>query len=201
MMAQDDRFARHHLIPGWEQERLGTATAIIVGMGALGNEVSRLLALAGIGHLILVDHDTISTSNLSRCALFDETHIGLNKTLAAREPLQRLYPGINIDARPQALVHAVGLAELRDADLVVSCLDSSTARLELAGRCNLVGAIMLDGGTGPWGGEVRPFLTPGGPCYGCTLTPEQRAISDTPLELPRRSGTRTRSVPRHPQQQ
>jgi len=71
-MSVNERFARQTLIAGWEQERLQAATAVIVGMGALGNEVARILAMSGIGHLILCDHDTVALSNLSRCVLFRE---------------------------------------------------------------------------------------------------------------------------------
>ncbi|MDJ0841557.1 MAG: ThiF family adenylyltransferase [Acidobacteriota bacterium] len=174
----DDRYARHQLIPGWDQARLGEAQVIVVGIGALGNEVCRLLALSGVGRLLLCDPDHVETSNLSRTALFTAADLGRNKAEVARTRLQQLAPEIQLEVRPKPLVHGIGLAELRDADLVISCLDSRSARLQLAGRCNLVRAPLLDGGTHPWGGEVRPYLDPDGPCYGCSLTPGQRAVAD-----------------------
>ena len=85
-----------------------------------------------------------------------------------------------MQTRPKPLISGIGLAELRSVDIVLGCLDSRAARLQLAGRCNLVGAPYIDGGTHPWGGEVRPYLVPNGPCYGCSLTSEERAISDVP---------------------
>jgi len=102
------------------------------------------------------------------------------KVEAAAEALVLLNPHLSIEPRSQPLIHGVGLAELRDASLVISCLDSRAARLQLAGRCQLVQAPCLDGGTHPWGGEVRPFLDPQGGCYGCTLTPEARSVADVP---------------------
>lgn len=175
-----ERFARHELIPGWEQERLHEAVVVIVGVGALGNEAARILALAGVGALILCDPDRVAESNLSRTPLFGARDVGRFKVEAAAEALKDLAPGLRVESRPARLIHGVGLAELRDAALVLSCLDSREARLQLAGRCNLVRAPLLDAGTNPWGGEVRPYLDPNGPCYGCGLSEGQRAVSDTP---------------------
>jgi molybdopterin/thiamine biosynthesis adenylyltransferase len=176
----DSRFERHELIPGWQQGRLSSATVVVAGVGALGNEVARLLALAGVGRLILCDPDRVAASNLSRCSLFRESDVGRLKVEAAVRSLVELSPGLNVDARPTPLVHGVGLSELRDAALVIGCLDSRSARLQLAGRCALVRACFIDGGTHPWGGEVRPYVDPDGPCYGCSLTAAQRAVVDEP---------------------
>lgn len=176
----NERFARHGLIPDWDQRRLSRATAIVVGVGALGNEVTRLLALAGIGTLVLCDPDRVAASNLSRAPLFRESDVGRLKVEAAADALRQCAPELRLDLRPLEHVSGVGLAELRDASLVLSCLDSRAARLQLAGRCNLVGAPCLDGGTQPWGGEVRPFLDPAGACYGCGLGEAQRGQSDVP---------------------
>ncbi len=176
----DNRYARHTLISGWDQERLGAATVVIMGVGALGNEVARILAMSGIGGLILCDFDRVSVSNLSRSGLFREMDVERLKVEAAARTLKEMAPGIRIQTRPKPLVHGVGLAELRDAQLVMSCLDSRSARLQLTGRCNLVQAPCIDGGTHPWGGEVRPYLIPEGPCYSCSLTPRERAVADAP---------------------
>lgn len=174
------RFAREQLIPHWKQGRLAEARVIILGMGALGNEVSRILAQAGVGSLVLCDPDSIEESNLSRTLLFRPRDIGRLKVDAAAEALADLAPGIQLDRRPLPLVSGVGLGELRDASLVISCLDSRDARLQLSGRCQLVRAALLDGGTHPWGGEVRPFFDLEGPCYGCTLGERLRGQTDTP---------------------
>lgn len=176
----DERYARHQLISDWKQESLAQATVIVVGMGALGNEITRVLALAGVGRLVLCDPDGIETSNLSRTTLFKPCDVGRPKVEAAEDALKTLVPNLLIDSRPLPLIHGLGLAELRDADLVIGGLDSRSARLQLAGRCQLVRAPYLDGGTHPWGGEVRPYLQPDGPCYGCGLSSEGRAESDTP---------------------
>jgi len=177
----DERYHRNTLLPGWDQERLARSAVIVMGMGALGNAVAQSLALAGVGRLILCDMDHIERTNLSRAPLFRESDVGRLKVEAAGDGLTRMAPDVRVEARAGRLENSVGLAELRDADLVLGCLDSRAARLELAGRCGLVAARWIDGATGPWSGEIRPYLDlPEGPCYGCGLTDEARAAPDMP---------------------
>ena len=176
-----ERYHRQSLLPGWDQARLANANVIIMGMGALGNAVAQALALAGVGRMVLCDPDTIDATNLCRTPLFDAGDLGRFKVDAAAATLARIAPETRIDARADALEFAVGLAEIRDADLVLGCLDSNAARLELAGRCALVGAPWVDGATGPWSGEVRPWLDPDGPCFACGLDDAGRAANDGAL--------------------
>jgi hypothetical protein len=175
-----DRFARHTGLPGWRQDALTGATAVVCGLGALGNEVAKNLGLAGIGRLIVCDPDTVAPSNLSRTVLFRDADVGRLKVEAAAEALAGLAPQCAVDPRPATLTSGVGLAELRDSAIVLGCLDSRQARLELLGRCALADASLVDGGTGPWSGEVRTRVAADEPCYGCTLTARERAIGDLP---------------------
>jgi molybdopterin-synthase adenylyltransferase len=176
----DERFARQHLISGWQQEALSDATAVIIGMGALGNEVAKNLALSGVGRLVLCDPDTVERTNLSRTVLFRETDIGRLKVDAAARAITGLAPGTAVETRPLPLTAGVSLGELRTSSVVLGCLDSRRARLELLGRCALADAALVDGGTGPWSGEVRVRTAPEQPCYGCTLSARERAVADLP---------------------
>ena len=176
----DERFARQRLISGWRQEALAEATAVIVGMGALGNEVAKNLALAGIGRFLLCDPDTVDRTNLSRTVLFREADVGRLKVEAAAQALGELAPESTVRVRARPLTAGVGLGELRASSIVLGCLDSRRARLELLGRCALADAPLVDGGTGPWSGEVRVRTAAEQPCYGCTLTPQERAAADLP---------------------
>lgn len=185
-LGERDRYARHSLIPGWEQVRLTAATAIVVGVGALGNEVAKNLALAGFGRLVLCDPDTVHVSNLSRTVLFGPHHTaadaagGRPKAAAAAQALRAMVPGLDVESRVADLASGVGLGEMNDAAVVVGCLDSRHARLRLLGRCALAGTPLVDGGTTAWGGEVRVRLAVDEPCYGCSLTTHQRSTTDVP---------------------
>lgn len=175
-----ERFARHALVEGWNQERLAEALVVLIGVGALGNEVARQLAMAGVGSLVLCDPDVVRESNLSRCCLFRGNDVGTSKVRAAARELAALAPGPRIEDREAPLDAGVGLAELREADLVIGCLDSNAGRVQLARRCALAGAGHLDAGTSDWGGEVHSFF-PGGACFGCLIGAPGRALADDPV--------------------
>jgi molybdopterin/thiamine biosynthesis adenylyltransferase len=173
--ASAERYARHALVPGWDQESLSAASVVIVGVGAVGSEAARLLGQAGAGRLLLCDPDTVQESNLSRGALYGPDDLGLPKAAAAAAALRAREPRLAVTTRVTDLQHGIGLAELRAASLVLSCLDSVADRVALAGRCGLAGVGMLDAGTHPWGGEVR-YFAPGGACFACGCTPAERAL-------------------------
>lgn len=175
-----DRFARARLIDGWDPQRLGAATAVVAGVGALGNEVAKNLALAGVGRLVLSDPDTVAVTNLSRTVLFGVEDVGRPKPHAAADALVRLAPDTAIDARCTDLTSGIGLGELVDADVVLGCLDSVHARMGLLGRCALAGSRLVDGGTGAWTGEVRLRLDAADPCFACALSAHERGVSDLP---------------------
>lgn len=176
----EDRADRQRRLPGWDQERLSDAVVVIAGVGALGNSVAQTLALAGVGRMLLVDPDVVELSNLARAPLFRAADLGRPKALVAARALEALTPGLRAEARVGRVEAAVGLGELARADLVLGCLDSRAARIALADRRGAVGAPLLDGATGLWAGEVRPTLEPDAPCYGCTLSPEDRGSTDAP---------------------
>jgi molybdopterin/thiamine biosynthesis adenylyltransferase len=178
--ADADRFARARLIAGWDPGRLAAATAVVAGVGALGNEVAKNLALAGVGRLVLCDPDVVATTNLSRTVLFTPADVGTPKVHAAARTLRALAPDTVVVTRQADLVSGVGLGELADAAVVLGCLDTVRARMQLLGRAALVDVALVDGGTGPWSGEVRLRLAPDEPCFACTLTPHERGRSDVP---------------------
>jgi molybdopterin/thiamine biosynthesis adenylyltransferase len=197
-----DRFARQRIIPGWDQGRLATATVVVAGVGALGNEVAKNLALAGTGRLVLCDPDVVSVSNLSRTVLFSDSDVGTPKAAAAAAALRRLAPSVMAEPRVADLVSGIGLGELADADLVIGCVDTRRARVQLLGRCALAGAALLDGGTSPSGAELRLRVSADEPCFGCTLSVHQRSVSDLPWscaepmggELPEAAAVATTAV-------
>src|SRR5690348_4053220 len=105
-----ERFARHALVPGWDQSRLAAAHVVVMGVGALGNAVAQTLALAGVQSLLLCDPDVVAESNLSRTPLFRPHDIGRAKVDAAADALTASVPGLTIVRRCDTLVCGVGLA-------------------------------------------------------------------------------------------
>src|SRR5687768_924383 len=81
----DGRFDRFRLISWWDQARLSRARILVIGAGALGNEIIKNLSLLGVGQLLIADLDRVENSNLSRAILYREADNGLAKAeVAAR---------------------------------------------------------------------------------------------------------------------
>ncbi|MEO0478717.1 MAG: ThiF family adenylyltransferase [Planctomycetota bacterium] len=177
-MTAAEWFDRQERIRGWDQSRLREAAVVVVGLGAIGSEVAQNLAKLGVGRLLLCDHDVIEPSNLSRISYAAPGTVGRHKAEVAAEELGRIAPDCEVETRTRAFQSGVGLAELREADLVFSCLDTRAERVELNGRCNLVATPLIDGGTHPWGGEVRFFVEADGPCFACVPGPATGGATD-----------------------
>ena len=142
----------------------------MAGAGALGNEVLKLLALMGAGHITVIDFDTISLSNLARMVLFRQEDVGQPKVEMAAKRLHEINPEVTIDAIHGDLRLDIGLSTYRDADLVFGCLDSVNARWALNRKCMLAGVEWLDGGISDFHGSVARYGLQGSACYECNFT-------------------------------
>src|SRR5258708_3150418 len=92
----EGRFARPAPIEWWEQSRVENAKLLVVGAGALGNEIIKNLALLGAGQVIVVDKDCVEKSNLSRSILFRQRDEGQPKARCAARGALELYPRARI---------------------------------------------------------------------------------------------------------
>jgi adenylyltransferase/sulfurtransferase len=166
----DDRYAGLRLIGWWDQERLARARVLVVGAGALGNEVLKNLALVGIGTLYVVDFDRIENANLTRSVLFRRKDCGRLKALVAADAVRDLNPDTHVYPLPINVISDVGLGLFRDVDVVVGCLDNGEARWWVNRCCWKSGTPWIDGGIQEINGVVKVFVPPDGPCYECTMT-------------------------------
>lgn len=122
-----ERYDRQIRIEGWDQENLTKAKIVVVGVGATGCEVSKNLALMGIGRLVLVDNDVVELSNLSRQMLFFDDDIGRPKAIVAADRLRKMNPLVKVEPFFED-VRNLDEAIFKDADLLVSCLDNWPVR-------------------------------------------------------------------------
>ena len=166
----EGRYDRHSLITWWDQRTVANARVIVAGAGALGNEVLKLLALIGIGHILVMDFDTVSRSNLARMVLFREEDVGKPKVLVAAERVRDINPDVEIRPIEGDLRFALGLGEYRAADLVLGCLDSINARWALNRKCMQAGVEWIDGGISDFHGLVARYGPAAGACYECNFT-------------------------------
>src|SRR3569832_2443845 len=145
----EDRYARQRLFSWWEQDRLAAARVLVIGAGALGNEILKLLALSGVGHIMIYDMDRIEVSNLSRTVLFKESDAGAFKAEVAAARVVELNPQAVAIGRSHNIIHATGLGVFLWADIDISGLDNRLARMFVNSSCARTGRT---GGGGAGGG-------------------------------------------------
>ena len=169
-IADDDRYGRLRLIPWWRQDRLEAAKVLVVGAGALGNEVLKNLALLGVGTIVVIDLDEVEASNLSRSVLFRLDDGGRPKASVAARRAMELNPDVRIKAIHGDIITDVGLGLFNAMDVVIGCLDNREARLWVNRQCWKVGTPWVDAGIQEIQGVVRVFVPPDSACYECGMT-------------------------------
>ena len=173
--AQEDVFDRQRRISWWDQDRLRKARVMVVGTGAIGNEVLKNLALLGVGYVFCVDFDDISPSNLSRTVLFRTEDLGQPKAEVAARRFREL--ALEADAKVDHfngdLVWELGAGLYRRMDLVLGCVDNIETRLAINRFCSLTNTPWIDAGIQELAGHVSAFEPPESACYQCTLSERQ----------------------------
>ncbi len=174
----EDRFSRLRLITWWEQERLQRANVLVIGAGALGNEILKNLALLGFRRVLVVDSDRIELSNLSRSVLYRPDDVGRSKAQTAALAAAVLadaptYRGIDAN-----IMVDLGLGVFGWADVVIAGLDNREARLWINRSAWKMGRPWIDGAIEGVSGLARVFLPGRAPCYECTLGEADWAIID-----------------------
>ncbi len=160
------------------RSRLRQLSCVVVGAGALGNEVARVLGLLGSLRVTVVDPDVVEASNLPRSIFFcGRETAGQNKAAALVAAAGRMFPETQWTAIGTEIAD-VGFQKLADANLLFSCVDSDLARLEMAYISARLRVPMVDGGLGRQNyshGRVTYFpATANQACYGCMLSPTKR---------------------------
>ncbi len=166
----DGRFSRFELISWWDQERLATAKVVVIGAGALGNEIVKNLALLGIGRVFLADLDTVENSNLSRSVLFRAADCGRAKVDVAAERGKEIYPDMRVRPFRGNVVYELGLGIYRWADVIIGGLDNREARVAINSAAARTGKVWIDGAIERLDGVARVFDPACGPCYECTMS-------------------------------
>ena len=167
---ESDRYGRLRLIPWWRQERLAEARVLVVGAGALGNEVLKNLALIGVGTVIVIDLDAVEPSNLSRSVLFRLEDGGRAKAEVAARRAGEINPEVAFHPIRGDVITDVGLGLFADVDVVIGCLDNREARLWVNRQCWKVGTPWVDSGIQEIQGVVKVFVPPDSACYECAMT-------------------------------
>jgi adenylyltransferase/sulfurtransferase len=166
----EGRFARLEAIEWWDQARLARTKILVIGAGALGNEVIKNLALLGIGNVVIADMDSVELSNLSRSVLFRAEDEGRFKSECAARAARNIFPEIQVTPLVCNILSDLGLGWFRWADAVIGALDNREARVFVNSACARVGRPWFDGGIEVLNGLARGFAPPQTACYECTMS-------------------------------
>lgn len=162
------------LLSWFKQDKVRNAKVLVVGAGALGNEVIKNLTLFGVGTIFVCDFDHIELSNLTRSVLFREkdAYEHSYKAEVAAKRAMEINPQIKVIPIVGNLFSEVGLGIYKDVDVVIGCLDSRIARYLLNRLCMRVGKTWIDGSIENMTGVVKVY-SPGINCYECNLSREE----------------------------
>jgi adenylyltransferase/sulfurtransferase len=180
---EHDRDAVLKLIDWFDIESVRAARILVVGAGAIGNEVLKNLALLGVGHVLIFDRDTIEMSNLSRSILYRASDNGQPKASTAARAVRDINPGVKTRCEVGDVTLDLGLGVLKRMNVVIGCLDNREARLYINRACWKVGRPWVDAGIGQLNGQARVFRPGHGACYECSFSDEDYRQISVPCNL------------------
>ncbi len=169
--AEIDRYARQLILPeigGPGQARLRAARVLVVGAGGLGSPVLMYLAAAGVGRITVIDHDTVSLSNLQRQIVHTTDRLGQNKAMSAQATLAALNAHVAVTAIPERLTEALADRLFPGHDLILDGTDNFATRYLVNAAATRAGVPLIAAAIGRWEGQISLYdPSQGAPCYQC----------------------------------
>lgn len=187
-MTQDllsSKYDRQERLSLWDQHIIEDSVILIAGVGGTGSEVAKNLALLGIGHLILVDDDTIEFSNLNRQMLFREEDVGQKKAEVARKRILEQY---NSDVKIEYYSNTLQNIQQKifhKIDIIAGCVDNFLARQYLNAMAVELNIPLIDSATDGYFGQIqyiKPNITA---CLACETPspPDETRVLTAPCTL------------------
>lgn len=171
-LTPDLRYSRHLALPDFGpqgQRRLGTSRVLVMGVGGLGSPAAMYLAAAGVGELILCDHDRVDLSNLQRQIAHTADSIGELKVESAADTLLGINPDIAVYIIDERMTEEELLEEVEGADVVLDCTDNFGTRFGINAACVTAGVPLVSGAAIRYDGQLAVFepARSDSPCYAC----------------------------------
>jgi len=171
------RYSRHILLNeiGIEgQERISNGRALVIGAGGLGSPVALYLGSAGVGHITLVDDDTVDLTNLQRQIAHTTVRVGEPKVTSAKATIAAINPDVVVSA-----IQTRADAELLDtlvaqADVVLDCCDNFATRQAVNAACVKHRKPLVSGAAIRFDGQISVYDSrdAASPCYACVFPPD-----------------------------
>lgn len=167
-----DRYLRHAQIDWFSQSQLRAARILVVGAGAIGNEVVKNLCLLGIGGVDVCDFDSVELHNLTRSVFLRESDVGTGKAAALVARAAELNRDVALRAIDGDFWERVTLGQLGQYACAISAVDNFEARLRLNQMCLAAGVDLVNVAIDSRHAVIEsfPFAAHWGcACYECHL--------------------------------
>lgn len=161
---QRQRYARNLSLSGIGEEgqfKLLNSKVLVVGCGALGCVASMQLAASGVGHVVLVDFDTVDLSNLQRQFTYGVEDLGCKKNAVLARKIQSLNPEVSVEVIDTLLRHDEAMKLMDGCDLVLECSDNPATKYMLTDAAREAAIPCVLGGVNEYSGQVQTFLESG----------------------------------------
>ncbi|MEO8020697.1 HesA/MoeB/ThiF family protein [Polaromonas sp.] len=173
------RYSRHILLDelGVEgQNRLLASNVLLVGAGGLGSSAALYLGSAGVGQIMVVDHDRVEATNLQRQIAHTLARLGQFKAESIAHAIAEINPDVRVQAITRRADDALLDELVRQADVVLDCTDNFATRHAINRACVRHHKPLVSGAALRFDGQVSVFDTrqPQTPCYACVF-PEDAA--------------------------
>jgi molybdopterin-synthase adenylyltransferase len=165
------RYNRQIVLRGFDfdgQEKLKAARVLVIGLGGLGCAAAPYLAASGVGHLTLLDFDTVALSNLQRQILHHDSTIGMAKVDSAALQLAAINPHCLLETLNAQLDDATLAALIARHDAVLDCTDNVGTREQINRLCWQHKVPLISAAAIRMEGQLSVFTwQPDTPCYRC----------------------------------
>lgn len=165
-----ERYARQLVLEGWgpeAQAALWDASALVVGLGAVGSAAATYLAAAGTGRLGLADDAFVALDDLQRAALHFTPDVGVGKALSAAAKLGFLNPDVVLDTYPVRVDQINAPAIVVGHGVVVDASNDLATALALGDACWGAGIPLVSAAAAGLEAVVQAVVPPHSPCLRC----------------------------------
>lgn len=149
------------------QERLKNSKVVVAGCGGLGSPIVNYLAVAGVGHIRIIDMDSVELSNLNRQILHWHNDIGKDKVLSAGEKLEKINPYINVETVAIRITDDNVEELFGDADVIIDALDNYDTRFLLNRVAVEKNIALVHGAVHGFHGQMTTIIPGKTPCIEC----------------------------------
>lgn len=171
-----ERFSRTEIMLGKDSvSRLSSSTVAVFGVGGVGGASVEALARAGVGHLVLVDADEVSLSNINRQIIALSSNVGMSKVQAAKMRIEDINPEIKVDA-----IECFFDSSTKDDfdfssfDYVIDAVDTVSAKIEIAKMAKAAGCGVISAMGA--GNKLDPTLFQVADIFKTKVCPLARAV-------------------------